>query len=64
MSRRQAPTQADFRRMFKGAKEAGVTIAIEVSSDGTYRGVPCEPIANAAPAGEFDVMRLVQGMKV
>jgi hypothetical protein len=64
MRRRQSPTQADFRRMFKGAREAGVTIAIEVSSDGSYRGVPCDPRTQVAPSDEFDVMRLVQGIKL
>ena len=61
MNRRLAFTQADVRRLFKGAAEAGVTIAIEIAADGTLRGIPCNPVTQ--PIGEFDVMGRIAGTK-
>ena len=62
MSKRLAFTQADVRRAFKGAAEAGVTVAVEFSPEGTMRLIPCVQVAPVV--GEFDVMRRIAGMKL
>jgi hypothetical protein len=62
MNQRRAFTQADVRRLYKGAAEAGVTITVEIGPDGTMRGIPCNPVL--PPIGQFDIMSRIAGMKL
>ena len=64
MSRKLSFTQADIRRFYKGAAEAGVTIMVEIGADGAIRGIPCELRSPAANDGPIDVMQRISEMKI
>ncbi len=58
-ARRARFTQADIARALSGAAKAGVTMAIEITSDGTIRMTPCE--ARPMPTGKDALRDLIAG---
>jgi hypothetical protein len=60
MSRRAARcTQADIARALSAAKQAGVSMAVEIDPDGTIRLTPAPGAAEAEKVGVFDPKRRI-----